>query len=265
MRRLWIALAVLLPLFAIGFYVTGQLSQQAPTWRYTLNGDSGTLLYAAGFDSNHADEWEQASGRESAQVLDSALRVNIGSDGQGVFAPALPVFTDFDLTVDALPAEGPVDNGFGVLFRLQDPRNYYAFFISSDGYYKVERVINGDKRDISTWIASDTLNLVNDANGSGTIDAGEAQPNTLRVVARGDTFRFYVNGAPLALCIPDSPDGASTYVAGSCIDGTMRDTMTDSTHASGRIALGAVTTPTGGSGVVIDFDNLLTYAPSDES
>lgn len=264
MRKLWIALAVLLPLFAIGFYVSGIISQQAPTWRYTLSGTAGTLLYATAFDDTFADEWEQAQGRESAELIDGALRVSIGVDGDGVFAPALPDFTDFDVSVDALPLEGPIDNGFGVLFRLQDPANYYALFISSDGYYKIERVVNGIARDISTWIPSDALRVVDDANGSFTVDADEAQPNTLRVVARGDTFRFYVNGTPLELCIPNESDGKSTYVAGACVEGTMRAELTDASHASGRIALGAVTTATGGAGVVVAFDNLLVYAPSDE-
>jgi len=263
-RKLWITLAVLLPLFAIGFYVSGVLRQQAPTWRYTLSGEAGELLYAAAFDETFADEWEQAQGRESAELIDGALRVSIGVDGDGVFAPALPDFADFDVSVDALPLEGPLDNGFGVLFRLQDPANYYALFISSDGYYKVERVVDGVARDISTWIPSEALRVVDDANGSFTVDAGEAQPNTLRVVARGDTFRFYVNGTPLELCIPNAPDGKSTYVAGACVDGEMRAEWVDESHAAGRIALGAVTTPTGGAGVVVAFDNLLVYAPTGE-
>lgn len=264
MRKLWIALAVLLPLFAIGFYVSGVLSQQAPTWRYTLSGEAGTLLYAAAFDDTFADEWEQAQGRESAELIDGVLRLSIGVDGDGVFAPALPVFSDFDVSVDAQPLEGPIDNGFGVLFRLQDPANYYALFISSDGYYKVERVVDGLARDISTWIPSEALRIVDDADGSLTVDADEALPNTLRVVARGDTFRFYANGTPLELCIPNAPDGMSTYVAGTCVDGQMRAEWVDELHAAGRIALGAVTTPTGGAGVVVAFDNLLVYAPAGE-
>jgi hypothetical protein len=40
---------------------------------------------------------------------------------------------------------GTDDNIFGVLCRYQNPENYYALVISSDGYYGVYKVVDGSK------------------------------------------------------------------------------------------------------------------------
>jgi hypothetical protein len=145
------------------------------------------------------------------------------------------------------------------VFWLADPHSYYAFYISSDGYYKVERSVDGLQKDLSNWIPSEAIRLADDANGTGTIDEGEAVENTLRVVAYHDRFQFYVNGTRLELCIPDDPDGASTFAAGACVGGQMHDTLTDAALRAGRIGLAAATTVTGGAGVVVEFDNLVIF------
>jgi hypothetical protein len=230
------------------------------SWRFTLATRPGELAYAAGFDG-FSDEWEQSSGRRAAEIADGVMRLSVEAEDSGVFTPALPVLEDFDLTVTARAVGGPVDNSFGVVFRLANPRSYYAFYISSDGYYKVERSVDGVQKELSNWIASDAIRLADDADGSGTIDTGEAVDNVLRVVADGDRFQFYVNGTRLALCIPDDPNAASTYSAGTCFGGQMRDTLIDSALAAGRIGLGAATTPTGGPGVIVEFDNLVVFGP----
>jgi len=40
---------------------------------------------------------------------------------------------------------GPDNNIYGLLCRYQDPENYYAFVISSDGYYGVFRTLEGEQ------------------------------------------------------------------------------------------------------------------------
>jgi hypothetical protein len=130
--------------------------------------------------------------------------------------------------------------------------SYYHFLISADGWYRLERVIDGGSPEIiSDWIASPLVN-----QGLGAI-------NRLRVVARGDQFRFYVNDQPVQLCIPDDPTAQSTInpLDGSCMDGAMLDTLTDASIPNGQIGVSAQSTQTGGEGVAAAFDNLLIYAP----
>jgi hypothetical protein len=46
--------------------------------------------------------------------------------------------------VDTEKVDGPDNNHFGVICRFQDIKNYYLFLISSDGYYGIARVKNGE-------------------------------------------------------------------------------------------------------------------------
>lgn len=260
MRRL-LVLIVLILIFA-GLLA---LSRSRASWQHNVvSGDTGTLLYAATFDGESEpssadgfnDEWAQYSGRLSTLIKDGKMQVTIGEAGGGAYSTASPYFGDFDLRVDAQAVGGPIDNGYGVVFRLQnkdnasfDDDNYYLFLISSDGYYQMSRTVDGVVKIISDWIASDA------------IQQGLDSVNHLRVVARGDTFHFYVNEVPLQLCIPDDPDAISTYSGGECVGGAMVDALTDDAIPNGQIGVTAQSTPSGGEGVVVAFDNLLVYAP----
>src|SRR5262249_35764915 len=126
---------------------------------------------------------------------------------------------------------------------------------SSDGYYEVSRAINGRQKELSTWIQSAAVNQ------------GLKAVNRLRVIAQGDEFRFFINGQPVQLCIPDDPNAQSTVnpLDGSCMGGAMKDTLTDATIPNGQIGVVAQSTDTGGAGVVAAFDNLLVYAPGQAS
>lgn len=53
-------------------------------------------------------------------------------------------FTDMRVNVDAFKAGGPDDNQFGVICRYVDENNFYALLISSDGYFGITRVKDGE-------------------------------------------------------------------------------------------------------------------------
>jgi hypothetical protein len=46
---------------------------------------------------------------------------------------------DFYLEAATIHVAGPLNNEFGVIFRYQDDDNFYAYSISSDGYYRLDR------------------------------------------------------------------------------------------------------------------------------
>lgn len=259
MRR---ALILIVPaLLLVGLVL---LQRTVPQWRHTVvSAAPGEVLYAVTFDGGATDgfntDWEQSEGRLSAEVVDGAMRVGVGEVISGVYSVADPYFADFDLTVQGRAVEGPEDNGFGVVFRLQDQDNdstrddsYYLFLISSDGYYQVTRSVNGVEKILSDWAESDAITVGIDAL------------NTLRVRAQGNTFQFYVNDQQLGLCIPDNPEGISTFMMGECIGGSMVQTLTDDSIPNGRIGVGARTTETGDSGVIVEFDNLVVVSPTSD-
>ncbi len=259
MRRL-LVLLILVVIFVALF----ALSRSIAGWgHYVVAGDAGALLYAASFDGGGTDgfngDWSQYPGRLSAQLADGAMQISVGEPNKGAYAYAAPYFGDFDLRVDARAVSGPVDNGYGVVFRLQnkdnvqtEDDNYYLFLISSDGYYQVTRSVDGDVKVISDWIESPLVNQGLDA------------VNHLRVVARGDQFNFFINDQPVALCIPNDPAAQSTInsLTGECVGGAMLDTLTDDAIPNGQVGVSALwTAGADEEPVVAAFDNLLVYAP----
>ncbi len=245
MRRLLRRLLVFPVLGMILLGLIG-LRQAALNWHPVLSGEPGALLYVAAFD-DFTDEWQQYQGVLEAQVVDGALRIGADDVDKLPYSVAQPYFSDFDLRMQARPLAGPENNGYGVVFRLQDPDNLYWFLISSDGYYSLYRKANGLQKKLSDWIASPPINTGLDVT------------NTIRVIAAGQHFRFLVNDQPVQLCVPDSPEGESTYSRGECVQGKMVDTLVDDSLAAGQ--LGAAVLTLDEPGVIVEFDNLVVLAP----
>ena len=246
MRRFFIVVLLIVTLVAVF-----QLSRSAEDWHYVTPVEPGELAYAASFDGPSAD-WEQTEGRLSAEVSDSALTLSVETT-PGLYSASSPYFEDFDVRVTARMFGGVFDgnneNQYGIIFRQRDRDNYYTFGISNDGQYIIERVLDGRTTTMSYWIETPAIRR----------DRGAV--NALRVVGVGDTFQFYVNDELLQLCIPDSPDGISTFdLEGNCM-GTMRSTLTDKSISFGRLGVVAALDPNEIEPVVVEFDNVLVYGP----
>ncbi len=89
---------------------------------------------------------------------------------------------DVEIQVGARSLGGPQDNRFGLICRYQNALNYYWFVISSDGYYGIGKVKNGQ------------ITLLNAPQmpPSEQIKRGQ-ELNSLRVECVGDRLRLYVN------------------------------------------------------------------------
>jgi hypothetical protein len=247
---MFLLVLVLLLLALIG------LNQVAANWHYIVRAEPGSVLYTATFDS-FLEDWDQYEGRLEARAADGVLRVASEAAHSGPYSVAKPYFDDFDLRVQGKAVDGDPTNGYGVIFRLQDKGNrsmaddsYYLFLVSSDGYYKVERVIDGQPKEISLWIPSPVVN-----QGIGTV-------NSLRVIAHGDQFQFFVNDQQVELCIPENPEGSSTLDgAGNCM-GNMTATWVDDTIPNGQVGMVVVTLDA--PNFAVEFDNVLIVGPQRE-
>ncbi len=251
MRR-FLFLLVLLLLLGIA-YLANRLTAHL---HYIVPVEAGKVAYIATFDDFKSD-WTQAEGRLKVHILDTgALRIEVGDVDKLPFSQAKPYFADFDMRVQTTAVDGPEGNGFGLIFRLQNKDNvsptdddFYLFEISSDGYYRVLRSFINDQKELSTWIPSPIINQHIGAT------------NFLRVNAKGDHFQFFINNQQVQLCIPDDPNGVSTFPAtGDCIGGKMLDTLIDASIPNGQ--LGVVAQSLDEQGVVIDFDNVVVYGPA---
>jgi len=244
------------------------ISRAAGTSHYVIDGAEGELLYAASFDGDSLDgfndEWEQYQGRQDSQIVDGVMRLHLSESYDSLYSLTRRRFGDFDLRVQGRATAGPLDNGYGVIFRLQDRNNYYLFLVSSDGYYSVVRVLNGEYKELSTWIATTTPTP--ELEGL-TVSTGLNVINEIRVLARGSTFEFYVNGLRAPLCIPNNPDGTSTYYEffetpeERCVQGQIVSSLTDDSIPAGQlgVVVQSFEMPEGVFDLSVEFDNLLVY------
>jgi hypothetical protein len=231
--------------------------------------DPGQLLYATTFDAFN-DEWDIYPGRDSAQIVGSetlslattgdhvaalsgnALTISYGSgmSDEVVWSTLSRKFNDIDLRVTTRQISGPIDQSqYGVIFRYRNATNFYVFRISSDGYYLLAKVKDGVQERISDWGISEAIHQ------------GQAA-NEIRIVARGDEFRFYVNGQPMPLCLKGTNETsmwASWEGPGICYTDELTYIYTDGAFKQGRIALAAGTLD--GSDVAVAFDDLLMVGP----
>ena len=128
------------------------------------------------------------------------------------------------LDVDAANLNGPDNNVMGIVCRFQDINNYYAFILSSDGYYGILSNINGNHQ----MLPDGQLYFNDDVINTGL------SLNHLRVGCVQNALWMEVNG---------------TYLLG----------LYDSTLAEGKVGLmaGTLTDP----GIDILFDNFSVMQP----
>ena len=86
----------------------------------------------------------------------------------------------------ALASDCRSGDRFGLMFRVQDANNYYAFQIDCDGRYRLTRYASGAANPIVDWTQSDAVKRGAKAN------------NKLGVIARSANLTVFVNDVQLA-------------------------------------------------------------------
>ena len=155
--------------------------------------------------------------------MDGAYHIFIDEKHTDYFSTLYRTYENIGLQVDAKRVEGPVDNNYGLICRFQDEKNFYAGMISSDGYYGLLKIENGQY----TVIGHDAM----------TFSDSLASPDglyTLRLDCYQNFLFLYVNGEIL-------------------------DVQQDDTFSSGDIGLIAGSFED--TGVHIQFDNFYLIDP----
>ena len=146
------------------------------------------------YDDDVAQEWGQGYYDPDGELYVYAMNPASGAIYDYYADLVLP--DAFMLQVSALTA-GAVDTGYGLIFQVQDDSHFYAFRVSGDGYFLVEKA-DGEYLDtLVDWTPADSLDLTEEAI------------NTLAVVGAGGDYRLYVNGVQVGEFADDS------YGAGS--------------------------------------------------
>jgi len=172
-------------LFVLAWATAACASAQPP--RY---GDPA-ILFQDDF-SQTTSGWDVHTGSEATtNYADEHYLIAVEQPGVDVWArPGLDL-ADLRLEVDAAHVAGPVDNEYGVLCRYTregDKSSFYFFFISSDGYYAMGKVVKNQRT---------ILNPTGDWQASTAIRTGPTDVNHLGATCAGSRLSFSVNAISL--------------------------------------------------------------------
>jgi hypothetical protein len=176
--------------------------------------------------------WDMHAGADlTTDYDDGRYLIAVEEAGVDVWARPGLMLTDVVFDVETQYAAGPINNEYGVLCRYErggDGRNsFYFFFISSDGYYALGKVVD------------DVRTILSPAEGSfQPSDAILLEPEAVNTLT--------------ATCVDDQMALA--------VNGTRVGEFTDDELERGDIGLIAGTFDEGG--VRIHFDNVLVRPPS---
>lgn len=96
-------------------------------------------------------------------------------------------FGDGIYEIEATQLEGPLDNGYGMMFRINnDTDSFYLFEVSGDGFIWIGRCDGGCEDDVTVIVSDSWFE-------SPAVNQGLNTTNRLRVQAEGPNLIFYVN------------------------------------------------------------------------
>ena len=147
--------------------------------------------YQETFDSE--GNWGVGTTAEvEGQVANGVYQLYV-KDNHGIyFASAGENFSDGGYTVEATQIDGPLNNGYGLLFRLDEESDtFYSFEVSGDGYIWVGYCSNLCMDEAIALAGGDWFR-------SAAVNTGLHETNRLRVVAEGPQMTFFVNGQEVA-------------------------------------------------------------------
>ncbi|MCJ7724639.1 MAG: hypothetical protein MUP03_10940 [Anaerolineales bacterium] len=207
----------------VSFLVMSALAACRSTIITDLMTKPGGVLYQDDF-SNPTSGWKHLTGPGGIMDYDGGgYRILITEPQQNYWSTLALDFQNIRIEVDALKYAGPEENRIGLICRYHDPGNYYFFVISSDGYYALGKVRDGN---ISLLGQKEMLR-------SEAIILG-LTINHLRADCIDNSLMFYVNDHPVAIA-------------------------QDTDYAKGEVGLLAGSFDQ--SGVDVVFDNFLVIKP----
>jgi len=127
----------------------------------------------------YSEDFENRGWLETEELFYQNNRYHIHSPDEDWYTWQNETFNDFVYEVEARWQAGEEDYGFGIIFRVQDSDNFYLFDITSTGYFKIDKKVDGEYFDLSDWERNTAIN----AQGV----------NYLKVEAVGNLLTFFIN------------------------------------------------------------------------
>jgi hypothetical protein len=164
----------------------------------------------------------------STMIVPEQLLIEVNNPQMAQFATLTePAFDDFSLEVEGRILAGSLHSSYGVLFRMQNPQQFYRFEITGDGTYILERHDANGREPL----------IMRDWRDSDSINQGLNVINRLEIVVQGPNISLLVNDVLL-------------------------EQITDDEYSSGYIGLDAGTFDI--APLQVAFDNLVIRPPNAE-
>ena len=127
---------------------------------------------------------QDVRGAVTGGVYDMAVE-----SSNGIFwSTAGQALADGSYTVEATQIDGPIDNGYGMIFMADmEADNFYVFEVSGDGFVWIGLCEAACQGDITNLVNSDWFE-------SSAVRQGLNDTNTLRVDVNQGNMTFFVNG-----------------------------------------------------------------------
>ncbi len=149
---------------------------------------SGDILFEDDFSL--AGSWDVWNDTQSIVDYNSGgLRFYVNQPNYEYWSRPKRDFQDVLIDVDSTKVSGPDDNHFGVICRYKNRENFYAFLISSDGYFGIMKVIDNQYQLISH----------EQMEYSEVIQQGDGAQNQIKVECNGPNLSLSVNDQKLAV------------------------------------------------------------------
>ncbi len=149
------------------------------------------------FEGDNTDDY----GDYTAEIVDGGYQLSQEAT-KGVFSWELPEdadFSNFIMSVDATPLDFSDAFAFGLIFRVVDNKEFYAFEVDSDGYFFINLYQDGDWQTLVDFTEMDAI------DGENT--------NYLMVKAVGSTLSFFINDEEAITIEDDTLSSGSIGVA----------------------------------------------------
>lgn len=137
-------------------------------------------------------------------VDDGQLSIAINRDNAlgWMVLPVAP--DDYYVEVDTLFRGDVAEAEYGILFRYQDPQNFYIFAVNNNGYYSVWRLVDNSWEALYDW------------EQTGLLNVGDEAENRLGLLVQEDVFTVSINDNELMTVQDDLFEGGNlALVAGT--------------------------------------------------
>ena len=157
---------------------------------FALTAMACSVLDSGPFEENFdtAGKWGTgASADVEGQVSEGLYEMLVESNHGVYYASAGENFADGVYELDATQLDGPLNNGYGLLFRVDEENDsFYVFEVSGDGYVWIGYCTDLCESEAVALVGGDWFR-------SPAVNIGLHETNNLKVIADGSRMTFYVN------------------------------------------------------------------------